>query len=126
MITTQLELLDVQEETFEAGTILIEENSPGTNTFVLSTGEVSISINGKEIALVSENGTIFGEMSALLGKSRGATVTASTDCKLYVLDDLLTFLRKNPELAILLLKIMARRVDASNVQLTEKKWWQIF
>ena len=126
MIIPQLVLLEVQEQEFAVNTVLIEQGSPGTNVYVLSEGEVAISIGEREITRVTENGALFGEMSALLGKSRSATVTVTKPSKFYVLDDLLTFLRKNPELAILLLKSMAERVSIANEQLQEKKWWQFW
>ena len=43
-----------------------------------------------------------------------------------IIDDLLTFLRQNPEISILLLKSMAQRVQASNAQLMGKKWWKFW
>ncbi len=126
MIIPQLVLMNVQEHEFDANEVLIEEGSPGTSVYILSEGEVCVSIDGKEINRITEEGAILGEMSALLGKSRGATVSVVQPSKLYVIEDLLTFLRQNPELAILLLKSMAARVDTANQQLMQKKWWQFW
>ncbi len=127
MIIPQLVLMDVPIEEFPTGEMLIEEGAPGTSVYVLEDGEVSITIDGTEITRVSKRGAIFGEMSALLGKSRGATVTTSKESRFYIIEDLVTFLRQNPEMSFLLLKVMAERVEKANSQLAEKKkWWKIF
>lgn len=127
MIIPQLKLMGVNPEGVEQGVALIEQDMPGTSVFVMERGKVAVTIDGTEIAVVDKRGAIFGEMSALLGKSRGATVTTMADSTFYVIDDLLTFLRQNPEMSLLLLKTMAERVDRSNSQLAEKrKWWQLF
>ena len=66
-------------------------------------------------------------MSALLGRSRSATVKVTTDSKFYVIDDLMVFLRQHPEMSLFLLKLLAQRVDGMNMQVTEKRrWWQVF
>ena len=127
MLIPQLVLMDLPVQEFPAGDLLIEEGSPGTSVYVLEEGEVTIDIEGTEITRVNAKGAIFGEMSALLGRSRGATVKTSTTSTFYVIDDLLTFLRQNPEMSLLLLKLLAQRVDKMNQQVAEKKkWWKIF
>ena len=127
MILPQLAVLDVEQMACEPGEVLIEEGTPGNVVYVLSEGELAVSLGRREVCRVAEPGALFGEMSALLGKCRTATVSVTQPSTLYVIDDLLAFLRHNPEIAILLLKTMAQRVENTNEHLREtqaKKWWQ--
>ena len=127
MLIPQLVLMDIPVREFTAGEMLIEEGDPGTSVFVLEDGEVSVVIDGNPITTVDRKGAIFGEMSALLGRSRSATVTTTTESSFYVIEDLMTFLRQHPEMSLFLLKLLAQRVDGMNMQITEKKrWWQVF
>jgi CRP/FNR family cyclic AMP-dependent transcriptional regulator len=124
MIIPQLVLMGIDKKEFPAGHVLVEEGTAGAAFYVMEAGEVSITKDGKELARISESGQIFGEMSALMGRSRRATVTTTQPSTFFMVDDLLTFLRRNPEMAILLLRVMAERVEAANSQLAAKKrWW---
>ena len=127
MLIPQLVLMEIPLKEFPAGETLIEEGDPGTSVFVLERGEVLIEIDETEIVKVSAKGAIFGEMSALLGRSRSATVKTTTESAFYVIDDMMTFLRQYPEMSLFLLKLLAERVDGMNMRITEKKrWWQMF
>jgi CRP-like cAMP-binding protein len=44
--------------------------------YILFSGEVKIEKNGKEIARLDETGSTFGELAAIDGKSRSASVEA--------------------------------------------------
>jgi CRP/FNR family cyclic AMP-dependent transcriptional regulator len=124
MIIPQLVLMGIEKKEFPAGHVLVEEGTAGGGFYVLDDGEVAITKDGKELARIGESGQIFGEMSALMGRSRRATVTTTRPSTFFMIDDLLTFLRRNPEMALLLLRIMAERVEAVNAQLAAKKhWW---
>ena len=126
MFLDQLELIGVPKEHISARDIIIEEGKPGTSCYVLIDGEVAVNIKDQEIAKVSQPGAIVGEMSALLGGSRRATVYATRDSEFYVIDDLMSFLKEHREIAVLMLKNMAERVDSTNTMLTDKHWWQVW
>lgn len=110
-----------------AGDKLIEEGTSGTSAYVLDDGQVLIEICGHEIASISAPGAIFGEMAALLGRPRSATVTAMRDSAFLVIDDLQGLLRKDHEFSLILLRLLAQRIDATNtLAIDKKKWWQVF
>jgi len=124
MLIPQLILMNMDVRKFPSGATVLKEGEPGTSAFVLEEGEVVISVDGSEITSVSERGAILGEMSTLLGRNRGATVTTTRDSTFYVIDDLLDFLGKSSELSIQLLKLMARRIDEMDtVVINKRKWW---
>jgi CRP-like cAMP-binding protein len=119
--------MDIEIRRFPAGEKLISQGDAGTSAYVLEEGEVIIDVDGKEITSVSERGAVFGEMSTLLGRKRGASVTTTKDSSFYVIDDLLSFLRQNGDLSIQLLKLMAQRVDEmDSVVINKRKWWNFF
>lgn len=73
---------------FSAGTVICREGEYGDTSFAILGGSVEVSINTtgyKNLPLaLLEEGSIFGEMAALTGYPRSATVTAKED--LYLLE----------------------------------------
>lgn len=70
-------------------TMIMAENSPGAEMFIIQSGEVSISkiVNGNEVTLaVLKKGDMFGEMALLENKPRSASAIAHSDCKLMVVN----------------------------------------
>jgi CRP-like cAMP-binding protein len=67
---------------FAAGETLVEEGNYEKTFFLLLRGRVRAIRGGREVAAMDAPGTIFGEMSFILGKGRTATVLADgpTDC----------------------------------------------
>jgi CRP-like cAMP-binding protein len=75
---------------YEPGEIIITEGEPGQSVFILTVGGVRVFVRnptGHDMQLCQlKEGAFFGEMSALSGRPRTATVTASTRCELLELD----------------------------------------
>jgi hypothetical protein len=72
------------------GHVILTEGEPGRSVFVLATGQVRVFVRNAggynvEVASLRE-GAFFGEMAALSGRPRSATVTAITSCELLELD----------------------------------------
>ncbi|HET7293469.1 MAG TPA: cyclic nucleotide-binding domain-containing protein [Vicinamibacteria bacterium] len=71
--------------TFEPGDVLVAEGAPGDSLFILSTGSVKAFVRNpsghytKVHTLVE--GDFFGEISALTGKPRTATLVAASYCE---------------------------------------------
>lgn len=67
---------------YAAGETVIEEGNYEKTFFVLLRGSVRAIRGGREVAAMATPGTVFGEMSFILGKGRTATVVAGvpTDC----------------------------------------------
>lgn len=127
MLIPHLVLMDVPIRKVKEGETVLREGTSGTSAYVLEDGEVVVEMGEKEITTVSDRGSIFGEMAVLLGRNRGATVTATKESGFYYIEDLPALLKKDSELSIVLLKLLAERIDDMNNLLTEnRKWWQIF
>ena len=67
---------------FAAGETVVEEGNYEKTFYVLLRGSVRAIRAGREVAAMDSPGTVFGEMSFILGKGRTATVVAGgpTDC----------------------------------------------
>jgi CRP-like cAMP-binding protein len=75
---------------FESGDVIITEGESGESVFLLATGRVRVWIHnpaGRNVALRDlTEGSFFGEISALSGRPRSATITAAADSELLELD----------------------------------------
>jgi CRP-like cAMP-binding protein len=75
---------------FGPGDVIVSEGEPGQSVFLLASGAVKVFVRDAEGAsvLVSRlgEGAFFGEISALSGRPRSATVTAAAPCDLLELD----------------------------------------
>jgi CRP/FNR family cyclic AMP-dependent transcriptional regulator len=69
---------DIKLEEVRAGTVLIEQGAPDNDLFLILRGEFSVAIDGRTVAKVGV-GQHVGEMAALTGSRRSATVTALAD-----------------------------------------------
>jgi CRP/FNR family cyclic AMP-dependent transcriptional regulator len=104
-----------------ASGVLIEEGSRPGRLFVLVDGEVTIERVGTALARVDTPGSVFGEMSAVLGQPATATVRAATDVRVHVVEDPLTFLVEQPGVALAVLRVTAARLDGMTRYLTDVK-----
>jgi len=99
------------QESFAAGAEVITEGLEGNHMYVVLSGEVAISLNGRVIATASE-GEIVGEMALINAEIRSATVTATTDCVLAVIDDgsFRSLLKHVPDFNLHVMNVLADRL----------------
>jgi CRP-like cAMP-binding protein len=104
---------------FRAGEVLFREGESGEEMFVIQSGVVRITKNvrGEERPLATlGRGEFIGEMAILNEKPRTATATVVEDAKLLVIaaKTLETMIAKNSEIALRLIKKLARRLDSAD------------
>ena len=87
--------------------------------FFLIEGEVEVYKDEVQIATTSEPGSVFGEMSALLGISHGASVRTGTPSSFYVVEDGRRFMETHPVVSMHVSEVLARRLDALNKYLVD-------
>ena len=97
-------------ETFKSGAVLIEQGGEERKLFVLVEGQVEVLRKETQVSYVDEPGSLFGEMSVLLDMPYSATVKALSSVKAYVIDDALRFLGSQPEIALEVAALLARRL----------------
>ena len=112
-------------ESIAAGTVIFAEDegggifAGGSKMYLLLNGDVTLSVHGKPIGIVS-NGEIFGEMASITHLPRSATAKARTACSVIALDEkqFLGAIAKAPEFAIMLMSIIINRLRETVSNLT--------
>jgi CRP-like cAMP-binding protein len=103
---SSLEQVDVP-----AGETLIELGGTTGTIYFLISGRVEISKKEVVIATVGEPGAVFGEVSVLLGRPAIATVRTLEPCRFYVSRGGREFLASQPEIALFVSEVLARRLQ---------------
>ena len=104
----------VKEIKHPSGTVIAREGEPGIGLFVIADGTADVTIGGKKKSTLGK-GDFFGEIALLDGGPRTATVTATSDVKLYGLTEW-TFrglMQQDPKIAIKVLVGMAGRLRSA-------------
>lgn len=107
---------------YQAGEVLFREGEPGDRMFVIQAGAVRISksMGGEEKVLaILGPGEFLGEMAILNGKPRTATATVVEPARCLLIDarTLEAMVAKNTEIAMRLIKKLARRLDSADTLL---------
>ncbi|NOX30195.1 MAG: Crp/Fnr family transcriptional regulator [Actinobacteria bacterium] len=106
------------EVTFAAGDVLLRHGDLGRHCYAIREGLVLVtatSSQGSTVVLGRRGpGSVLGELAALEGAPRSATVRATTDVTAIVLqaNDLEDLLREEPELAIAEVRRLSRQLRA--------------
>jgi len=108
--------LDRYVVTFDTGRSVFLEGDDSQDLYILLEGKAGISKGTKRLAEISGRGSVFGEMSFLLGENRTATVKALTDLKVIKIpkEEITTFLNEFPEVMREFSKYLARRLDETS------------
>ncbi|MCR4316963.1 MAG: cyclic nucleotide-binding domain-containing protein [Planctomycetes bacterium] len=112
--------LKQQVLTLESGKVLFEEGATSTEVYLMVKGCVVVSktIEGesRELAVISDPNTYFGEMAALLGEPRSATITVKEPSQFIVVpgEKLEQLLDVSREIGKKLLKTLAARLAETN------------
>lgn len=104
---------------FAAGTTLLSEGETSGQLYILASGTIEVLRGDTQVALVREPGAVFGEMSVLLNRPHTATVKALSAVRVYVFEDAASFLKSHSEIAFLLCKLLADRLNAATTYLAD-------
>ncbi len=104
---------------YRAGDVLFMEGDSGAEMYVIQSGSVQVSkrIGDDERPLATlGRGEFLGEMAILNGKPRTASAIVLEDSSCLVIDakTLETMIQKSPEIAMRLVKKLAKRLDAAD------------
>lgn len=104
---------------FSVGEAIFNEGDLGTEMFIVKDGQVSISkeLGGEARTLATlDKGDFFGEMSVIESAPRSADAVAATDVTLLVINGSRfdEMLRKDPEIAIRIIRKYSRRLREAN------------
>ncbi len=104
---------------YQAGEVLFKEGEPGDRMFVIQAGAVKITkamAGESKVLAVLGPGEFLGEMAILNGKPRTATATVVEAARCLLIDarTLEAMVAKNAEIALRLIKKLARRLDSAD------------
>jgi CRP-like cAMP-binding protein len=102
-----------------AGTELLREGVRSGKLYVLAEGTLEVLRGETRVALVSEPGAIFGEMSVLLDQPHTATMRAFVPSSVYEFHDAAAFLRGDSETALVVARLLAQRLNAATTYLVD-------
>lgn len=114
-------LEDSTKITVAAGTVLLTEGMKSGRLYVLDEGTLEVARGETRVALVSEKGSIFGEMSLLLDTAHTATVRAMTPVVVHEFIDGAEFLRSDTETALAVARLLAQRLHMATTYLVDLK-----
>ena len=101
----------MNEANVPAGAAVAVEGGPGDGFFLIERGEAEVTVEGERRSTMSA-GDYFGEIALLLGSSRTATVTASTDLRCWALTpwDFRALVETVPSIAWKVMQSLAARL----------------
>jgi CRP/FNR family cyclic AMP-dependent transcriptional regulator len=99
------------EVAVKAGASPIKQGEPGQEAMVVESGNGVVVRDGEEIDTIGP-GDVVGEMSLVVNQPRNATVRATTDMRLLVMNsrEFSSVLDQNPEVAVKILKTVVTRL----------------
>jgi CRP/FNR family transcriptional regulator, cyclic AMP receptor protein len=94
-----------------AGHVLCRQGEPGSEFYLMLTGEAAVKRNGRKVASIGP-GSSFGELALLTRLPRNATIETTEDATLLVLTqrDFAALLDELPGMAHGLLEVVAQRL----------------
>jgi PAS domain S-box-containing protein len=103
-------------KTYQKGDTLFMEGDGSQDLYFLVSGHLEVLKGDKKIAEITEPGSLFGELSFLLGAKRTATVQAENEVRVLRIprNEVSTFLKDFPAVAEKVTEIIARRLDESS------------
>lgn len=116
-------IVDLTEQIFHDGDVLIEEGSSGSEIYQLIESEkgLQVTINGKEVGKITRPGEYFGEMSAILKQLRSATVRSigRSVVKVFPCDNLDELFVSYPQLSKVIIDTLAQRLIDANIKIAD-------
>lgn len=109
-------LVNPDVEDYEDGDVIIREGNQDIDFFKLIRGGLTVVKSGKKIAELTEPGEYFGEMAAISGEQRTASIISQgrSTVKRFPGDKLDEIIEKHPDVSAHLFKTMTSRLLKSN------------
>ncbi len=109
-------LLNPDAEYFDDGDVIVREGNQDKDFFQLVHGALYVVKQGKKIGEIIQPGEYFGEMSAISGEARSATIISKgkSNVKRFPGDKLFEIIEKYPEVAKHLFETVVSRLDHAN------------
>jgi type IV pilus assembly protein PilB len=109
-------LVNPDLENYDDGDVLIREGNTDNDFFELIQGSVIVVKGGKKIAEITQPGAFFGEMSAISGEARSASILAKgrATVRRFPGDKMYEVIENHPEVSKHLFRTIVNRLEHSN------------
>jgi len=106
---------DVPLREYRAGEVIFREGDPGSEFFVVKSGQVRITAGNKLLQTFGES-EIFGEMALIDTSPRSATAAAETDVVVAPITEkqYLFLVRHTPYFSLKMMRVLAQRLRTQN------------
>ncbi len=109
-------LVNPDVEKYEDGDYIIRQGNTDIDFFQLILGGVMVIVDGKKIAEIHQPNDYFGEMAAISGEERSASIVAKGRCtvKRFPGDKIMEIIEKHPDVAKHLFSTIIERLGQAN------------
>lgn len=109
-------LVNPDVEEYDDGDFIIRQNNSDMDFFKIVRGAVMVVKDGKKIAEITQPGDYFGEMSAISGEARSASIVSKgrSIVKRFPGDKLMELIEKYPDVAKHLFAALVSRLNQAN------------
>lgn len=101
---------DVPIVSFAKGDAILTQGEISDKLYILFDGSIEVVSDSVQVAIHSNKGAVFGEMSILLDTHHTATVRCLQPSKFYVIDDPKLFIEQHTEVIWYISQILASRL----------------
>jgi CRP/FNR family transcriptional regulator, cyclic AMP receptor protein len=112
---------DIPVRTLSDKEVLLRQGERTGHLYALASGRLEVLRGETQVAVLEEPGSLIGEMAVLLDSQHTATARALGEASVHVIDDGAEFLSAHPELAWLVARLLARRLNAATTYLADIK-----
>ena len=111
----------IRLEEYADGDIVLEDGELGKGFCILESGVLEVIREGKTLSEIDQPGSIFGELSEILGMKRDAVIKAKTAAKVrHVEESIEDIVSKNPKVSVKLIRTLGRRLYRMNRLVTKE------
>lgn len=125
MIPPMQEILDqcrgLEETNFAPGEVILPEGECTGRLYILISGAFEVIKGECPVTVLTEPGSIIGDVSALTGCPHPVTVAAAEETRCHVAHDARNFLASRPDLTFLVAEVLARRLKGMAGYLADLK-----
>lgn len=105
----------IRLQEYQPGDVVLPAGEIGKGFCILEAGTLEVVRDGKVLSEIDVSGSIFGELSEILGLKRDANIVCKTTSKVRHVEEKITdIVEKNPKVAIKLIKTIGRRLYRMN------------
>ena len=103
------------------GEDLLKQGGKINNLYFLHKGSVAIIRDGYKVDVASEHGSVFGEVSLMLGNTHSTTIRCEEDCKFYYIDNPVQCVGTHPKVIWYIAQTLSMRLNRLNKLFIEEK-----